>query len=85
MGFVPVQRMRQRGFGYPENSHILGTFRLQGFSPSCRFAPPGAAQVCFTPVTLIGFRPTGTFPLKKPCRLVDVHSTLMAFFPNGRR
>ena len=85
MGFVPVQRMRHRGFGLPERFQTLGTFRLQGFAPSCRFAPPETARVYFTPVTLIGFHPSGVFPLKKPCRLVGVHRALMAFLPIGRR
>lgn len=83
MGFEPVQRMKQRGSGLPERSHSLGTFRLQGFTPSCRFSPPEAAQVYFTPVALIGFSPSGAFPLKKLRQLVAVRRALVAFFPTA--
>jgi hypothetical protein len=76
---------RAAGVRLTRESQILGTFRLQGFAPSCRFTPPEASQVYFTLVTLIGFRPSGAFPLKKPCHLVGVHRTLVAFLPYGRR
>lgn len=37
-------------------------FRIQGFSPSLRFAPPSALQVCFAPLTPFSFALQG-FPL----------------------
>jgi hypothetical protein len=46
-------------------------FRLQGFAPSCRFTPPVAVRVYFTSVALMGFSPSGFFPLQEaapPCR-----------------
>jgi hypothetical protein len=58
-----------------------GTFRLQGFAPSCRFPPPSAFRVCFTPVTLLGFRPSGVSPSKEPRHLFGVRRALLAFSP----
>jgi hypothetical protein len=48
------------GASVPEESGPHGlaepaTFRLQGFSPSCRFAPPRAVWACFVPQTPLGF------------------------------
>lgn len=68
MGFLPLQRMRRRESAFPEAAS-LGTFRSQGFAPSHRFSPLVAARVCFAPVALLGFSPSGVFPLKKPCHL----------------
>jgi hypothetical protein len=58
-----------------------GTFRLQGFAPSCRLTPPGALRVCFTPVALLGFHPSGVFPPKEPRHLIGVRRALVAFSP----
>lgn len=60
-------------------------FRFQGFAPSYRFTPPGAVQVYFTPVALMGFNPSGVFPLKKLRQLIAVRRALVAFLPNGHR
>jgi len=56
MGSCPLQRMRHREYALPEECS-LGTFRLQGFTPSCRVTPPSALRVYFTPVALLGFCP----------------------------
>jgi hypothetical protein len=84
MGFLPLQRIQRRESALPE-APSLGTFRLQGFAPSCRFTPPGAFQVYFTLVALMGFNPPGAYPLKKPRHLIGVRRALVAFSPNGRR
>jgi hypothetical protein len=54
LGFGPFQRLRLRkpgflGFASPD------TFRLQGFTPSCRLTSSTASRPCFMPVTLVGF------------------------------
>jgi hypothetical protein len=81
MGFPPLQRMKLRESGLPEATQCPGTFRLQGFAPSCRFTPPKAARVYFTPVALMGFSPSGVSPLKKPRRLISQRITLLASAP----
>jgi hypothetical protein len=57
------------------------TFRLQGFSPSCRFPPPCAARVCFTPVALVGSHPSGVSPPKESRYLYGMRIALLAFAP----
>lgn len=61
LGFGPLQRIQQRkpgylGFASPD------TFRLQGFSPSCRLTSSAAFRPYFVPVTLLGFFLQGLFP-----------------------
>ena len=59
----------------PRRPTVRVTVRVQGFSPSSRFAPPSASRVCFTPQTPFGFSLQG-FPLSgsragsspSPCR-----------------
>jgi hypothetical protein len=82
MGFRPLQRMQHRESALPEACHSLGTFRLQGFAPSCRVTPPSAFRVYFTPVALMGFCPSGASPSKEPRHLVGVRLALVAFLPN---
>jgi len=53
LGFGPLQRFKfrkpgQLGLASPD------TFRLQGFSPSCRLASSGTFWPCFMPVALMG-------------------------------
>jgi hypothetical protein len=60
-GSGPLQRLRNWKPGY------LGvaspdTFRLQGFSPSCRFSSSRTFRPCFMPVTLMGFSLQGLSP-----------------------
>jgi len=62
MGFSPVQRIRQWGSGYPERSQSLGTFRLQGFAPSCRFSPPESRPGLFHPGSAHRVQPFRGFP-----------------------
>jgi hypothetical protein len=61
---------------------IPGTFRLQGFAPSCRLSPPDVLRVCFTPVTPLGFRPPGVSPPKERRHLIGVRLALVAFPPD---
>jgi len=54
LGFLPFQRFQLRkpgqlGVTTPD------TFRLQGFSPSCRLPSSEAFRPYFMPVTLLGF------------------------------
>jgi len=54
LGFGPFQRLQPwkpgyLGFTSPD------TFRLQGFSPSCRLTSSAALRPYFVPVTLVGF------------------------------
>ena len=54
LGFGPFQRFQlwkpgHLGFTSPD------TFRLQGFTPSCRFTSSSTLRPCFMPVTLLGF------------------------------
>jgi hypothetical protein len=54
LGFGPFQRLELQkpgylGFASPD------TFRLQGFSPSCRLTSSATVRPCFMPVTLLGF------------------------------
>jgi len=83
MGFLPVQRIEASGVRFTRGFPTLGTFRLQGFSPSCRFTPPEAVRVYFTPVALIGFSPSGAFPLKKPRDLIGQRRAFVAFLPTA--
>jgi hypothetical protein len=67
MGFGPLQRHQSwrhgsLGFASPD------TFRLQGFSPSCRFASSSTFRPCFMPVTLVGFSLQGFFPSQSLAR-----------------
>jgi len=50
----------------PRGSIPRVTVRVQGFSPSSRFAPPSASRVYFTPLTPFGF-PLQGFPLPRSC------------------
>jgi hypothetical protein len=59
----------------PERSGPRGlptpaTFRLQGFSPSCRIAPSRAVWACFIPQTPMGFFPSGPSPSVRGDRLL---------------
>jgi hypothetical protein len=63
------------GASVPERSGPRGlptpaTFRLQGFSPSCRIAPSRAVWACFIPQTPMGFCPSGPSPSVRGGRLV---------------
>jgi hypothetical protein len=69
LGFGPLQRLQLRkpgslGFASPD------TFRLQGFSPSCRFTSSAAFQPCFVLVTLLGFS-FRAFSLRRSLRLLS--------------
>lgn len=61
------------GASVPAESTVPGlptsqvTFRVQGFSPSSRLAPPPASRVCFTPLTPFGL-PLQGVPLSESCR-----------------
>lgn len=84
MGFPRLQRSRRRRSALP-GAPSPGTFRLQGFAPSCRFSPSGAPRVYFTPLALMAFSPSGASPPKEPRHLVGVRNARVAFSPNGRR
>lgn len=48
----------------PKGPNLRVKVRIQGFSPSLRFAPPSALRVYFTPLTPFGFSLQG-FPLPR--------------------
>jgi hypothetical protein len=54
VGFAPLQRHQ---LWRPGNLGVASpdTFRLQGFSPSCRLASSRTFRPCFMPVPLMGF------------------------------
>jgi hypothetical protein len=54
--------------------------RVQGFSPSSRFAPPSALQVYFTPQTPFGFTLQG-FPLFRSCHSSSLQRCRLAVGP----
>jgi len=60
--FRAVRRIRSDRVHTSRRSHAPGSFRVQGFSPSSRFAPRSAPRVYFTPLTFFGFTLQG-FPL----------------------
>jgi hypothetical protein len=65
-------------------------FRLQGFSPSWRLAPPTASPVCFTRQALMGLPPSRAFsshtaapPSGDPCPLGVTTTSGMGRSPSG--
>jgi len=62
MEFGPLQRHQSEKPGY-RGVASPATFRLQGFSPSCRFASSRTFRPCFMPVALMGFSLQGFFLL----------------------
>jgi hypothetical protein len=80
LGFAPLQRSQLRestapGFASP------GSFRLQGFPTLLTVSSSRSPRVCFTPMALMGFCPSGVVPLKETHRLVVVCLALLAFLP----
>jgi hypothetical protein len=76
LGFGPLQRYQHRrpgslGFASPD------TFRLQGFSPSCRFPSSSTFRPCFMPVPLVGFSLQGVSP-SQSLRSLSAVVTLVA-------
>ena len=74
LGFGPLQRLQPRkpgqlGFASPD------TFRLQGFSPSCRLTSSAAFRPFFMPVTLLGF----SFRAFSPRRSLRLLSNAVTF------
>jgi hypothetical protein len=61
---VPFGAFVPKEATYPRRFPLRVTFRVQGFSPSSRLAPPSASRVCFTPLTPFGFSLQG-FPLPR--------------------
>jgi hypothetical protein len=63
-----TQRHRPVNAG-PEDSHLFGPLRPQGFSPSRRLSPLTTCWACFIPVPLMGFSLRGFHPPNTPYAL----------------
>jgi hypothetical protein len=80
LGFTPLQRSQLRESTAPGLASP-GSFRLQGFRTLLTVSSSRSPRVCFTPMALMGFRPSGVLPLKETHRLVVVCLALLAFLP----